>query len=1130
MFKIIYSSSLVLGVMWSLVGYSQGSPTDLPSSVYSNEQVVSPTSAKNYICTFTYREALVSHPSTMVAGQASVDVAYFDGLGRPSQTVAVMGSPAGKDIVNWQTYDAYGRVSTQYVPYTKSTTGNNGAYTVPATLVTEQNTFLTGIYGSTDGSKGYGVTVYENSPLDRVMLQGAPGDTWQPTAHPVAMAYETNASAVATWSYTGDTYSAYSFPVNSLYVYKTTDEDGNQARDYKDKEGRLIMREAYSGSTWLKTRYCYDEFSLLRCVVPPAGSIENTNYCYYYKYDQKKRLIAKQLPGCSWNYMVYDTRDRLVLTQDGALGTTNWNYTLYDQLNRPVETGTYTTSATQDALTASFVSNIDYLSTQTKTPCVYIYYDSYTALPAGYTADITNGVVASTDLATSNIGRQTWSKTKLLETETGMNTWLNSVIYYDKYGQVIQTVSDNHLGGKDYLSNKYSFSGQIIYTLTKHIVDGEATSVDKSINYDHRGRLLKINYHYQSGYWTLLAAYVYDEAGNQKIKYQDSQNNSTFLQKIDYTYNIRGWLTQINDPSSFAENDKFGLKLYYGVPPTGGKACFNGNISGMGWGSALKPNLVYRFAYDGVNRLTASDYVGTAYPAGAFATSYSYDNNGNIKSITRKNASAALIDDLNISNLGNRIDNITWDIAGDYGGSSYVDYPGLSSTNSLHFSYDNNGNMTYEPYKMMSLTYNRLNLPEVINFGSNKKISYFYTASGQKVRQTVENTGSLTKVDYCGPFVYETVNGVRSLKYLITEEGRVVKSGTSWIWEYNQRDHLGDVCTVVRRNSTTGLADLVQDNHYFPFGMLMSDISTSSADNRFRYNGKEYQHDLNLEWYDYGARFYDPALARWHSMDPLAEKYYGISPYMYCAGNPVRYIDLNGEDVYLFYWVKSDNEKDNAMFFQSALTRAKDAFQNMKEGDAYRVSAIEDLGTLGSKVSNDVKELSPKYGETREFGLWSHSGILDGPRGSATTSGLDGVSRNQMSVEGWGKINFNWASGDVKAGFYGCNTGSDPDGNGPKASFTTKLSAQSNFKDVNVWGQTSSSYPSQYTNVRENTVGMIDGKFIYPTYMVGAEGLNVTGRFVPTSSPANPMRVSVNGKGSVNDSFGRLIYQPGNKR
>jgi RHS repeat-associated protein len=76
--------------------------------------------------------------------------------------------------------------------------------------------------------------------------------------------------------------------------------------------------------------------------------------------------------------------------------------------------------------------------------------------------------------------------------------------------------------------------------------------------------------------------------------------------------------------------------------------------------------------------------------------------------------------------------------------------------------------------------------------------------------------------------------------------------------------------------------------------MMMSDISTSSTDNRFRYNGKEYQNDLGLEWYDYGARMYDPALARWHSVDPMAEDLAGVTPYNYCFNNPISYNDPTG--------------------------------------------------------------------------------------------------------------------------------------------------------------------------------------------------------------------------------------------
>jgi RHS repeat-associated protein len=84
-----------------------------------------------------------------------------------------------------------------------------------------------------------------------------------------------------------------------------------------------------------------------------------------------------------------------------------------------------------------------------------------------------------------------------------------------------------------------------------------------------------------------------------------------------------------------------------------------------------------------------------------------------------------------------------------------------------------------------------------------------------------------------------------------------------------------------------------QVNHYYPFGGLFGEgVQTSSQP--YRYNGKELDRKFGLDFYDYGARHYDAALGAWTTADPLAEKYYGISPYAYCAGNPMRYIDPDG--------------------------------------------------------------------------------------------------------------------------------------------------------------------------------------------------------------------------------------------
>jgi RHS repeat-associated protein len=216
---------------------------------------------------------------------------------------------------------------------------------------------------------------------------------------------------------------------------------------------------------------------------------------------------------------------------------------------------------------------------------------------------------------------------------------------------------------------------------------------------------------------------------------------------------------------------------------------------------------------------------------------------------------------------------------------------------SYPLTYDFNGNVITEPHKLLGIGFNLLNLPFEINWnGLNRRINYYYNFDGAKLRKRVENNGTLTKVDYCGPFVYETTSGVRSLKYLVTPYGRAVKNGSTWDYEYNLTDHLGNVRVVIKKGSNN-LAEVIQQKGYYPFGMEISQFSAGTGTNKYLYNGKEIQDDFNLYWYDYGARFYDPQLGRWHSVDPLAEKYAPISPYAYVANNPIIFIDPNGLEI-----------------------------------------------------------------------------------------------------------------------------------------------------------------------------------------------------------------------------------------
>ena len=176
--------------------------------------------------------------------------------------------------------------------------------------------------------------------------------------------------------------------------------------------------------------------------------------------------------------------------------------------------------------------------------------------------------------------------------------------------------------------------------------------------------------------------------------------------------------------------------------------------------------------------------------------------------------------------------------------------------------------------------------------------------------QTQNSLPSLKTSGRRGPFVYETVSGARSLKYIITPHGRAVKNGSIWDYEYNLTDHLGNVRVVFKKGSN-GLASIVQEKSYYSFGMEISQFSTGTGTSKNWYNGKEIQDDFGLYWYDYGARFYDPALGRFHTVDAYAEKYLNLSPYQYAMNNPIKYIDINGDSTFVYILDQGQRPQDN---------------------------------------------------------------------------------------------------------------------------------------------------------------------------------------------------------------------------
>ncbi|WP_302322937.1 RHS repeat domain-containing protein, partial [Bacteroides congonensis] len=177
-----------------------------------------------------------------------------------------------------------------------------------------------------------------------------------------------------------------------------------------------------------------------------------------------------------------------------------------------------------------------------------------------------------------------------------------------------------------------------------------------------------------------------------------------------------------------------------------------------------------------------------------------------------------------------------------------------------------------------------LNLPSRIEFENGNSISFLYAADGTKLRITHVIGKDITITDYCGNVIYE--NGVPKL--LLTETGYVSLNDNKY--HYFIQDHQGNNRMVADEDGT-----LEEVNDYYPFGGLMA--SSVGSVQPYKYNGKELDRKGGLDWYDYGARMYDAALGRWHTVDPMAEKYYSLSPYAYCAGNPLKYVDLKGDSI-----------------------------------------------------------------------------------------------------------------------------------------------------------------------------------------------------------------------------------------
>lgn len=894
-------------------------------------------------------------------------VQYFDLLGRPKQVINVKATPLGRDIVTPVVYDELGRQTRDYLPIPQASTSNGGIYPQTAGLSTYPLSDASGIY---NGDKIFTERILEKSPIERVLQQKQVGSAWD--NKPITLEYDLNNAsdrvkrydAIATWNstlkvYTNRIESRAEYQPGKLIKNSVTDEDGNTTIEFKDGSGQTILiRKAINGTEKADTYYVYNEYKQLAFVIPPLASTLTTidgttinNLCYRYIYDSKNRLVEKKLPGKGWEQIVYNKADRQVLAKDANLTEKKqWVFTKYDKFGRVAYTGIINNAASRQTMQNGVDLNNNLYETRSTTaftlsgmPVYYSalaaplsdiaqilsvnYYDSY---PPQSPA-VTN--VFSQDFLTDNPankyttkGLPTASYVKNIEDDS----WTRNFIWYDTKGRLIGSRSNNHLGGYTVLNHQLDFSGAVLRTSTYHrrlAADTEKT-IHEYFTYDHQNRLLMHRHKVGANPIEILAQNKYNELSQLESKKVGGISAASPIQQVDYKYNIRGWLTHINDPAVLG-NDLFGYKINYNqvegleTPDASDaglkvKPRYNGSIAEVSWKTLTgqnEPLRRYGYVYDSLNRLTAGFYQKAGNESGReYFEKIEYDLNGNISQLRRSQGRLAgsttseMIDNLKYDYTGNILTKVTEQQIGNSKGYPYLATPNL-------IEYDPNGNMiSHKDKNINKIIYNLLNLPVNINMvqsgslgtpGEGNLIDYKYRADGLKVEKSISyvnpSSTEITNINYLDGFQYErkyskvntSQNEVDSgylLRFIPTREGYYNFENNKYI--YNHRDHLGNVRLSYTKNSSG--AEIIEENNYYPFGLRHEGYNTGLVGNlsyQYKYNGKELQETGML---DYGWRQYMPDLGKWNGMDQLAEKYSSTSPFAYVSNNPISFIDPDG--------------------------------------------------------------------------------------------------------------------------------------------------------------------------------------------------------------------------------------------
>lgn len=655
------------------------------------------------------------------------------------------------------------------------------------------------------------------------------------------------------------------YPDHEVIATTYTDADGRNQIVIRDRFGNTLGTKYGQGTT----SYIYDSEGRLRAVASGTIALTDTLNMWRYSYDSLGRIKSKGIPGSIREFYAYDHEDRVV-SKRRSDETTTINY---DGLGRIVTVYLNNGLGPQELIEQHW-------------------YDTRPSQASGLLSIITpaySGTIQECGLS----GMETFVKQAVFDENGVASGTAFSSYKYDKEGRKSRIVTLRNGSNTVAYSEefRYDFRGNPIKSAYKSGYPTTGWDVLKiETDYDLRERPVRteswLNIH-----GTVVARdttfFTYDNLGRQ-WKTTSSSGGPTMLSENAYT--LQGFLSE-------RKTKKDGIMLFsealkYDNPSVQG---FSGSHSGLitqiqyNWaspGDNLSPPTIFpktiAFIYDSAGRVVKSGGYNGVYFNNPLIKGelFSYDISGDITSHSEYVGNAVSLDGESYYYNGHLLDRLV---------KTQTTTPPATISHTDYFVHDNMGRMTSDGLDGIQISYNHMDLPAIVSSNGSVLANYSYLADGTKVCSINDSGVGLV---YCGPMVYRrNSSGSLSFEDASICSGRITAAGV----RYNVTDHLGSVRGIIRGSDGA----LLECNDFSLYGTQTSgplSAVTNTETHRYHFSGKEDQSvDFSVPYTDFGARHYSPGLRRWLTPDPKSEDYYEISPYAYCAGDPVNLVDDDGK-------------------------------------------------------------------------------------------------------------------------------------------------------------------------------------------------------------------------------------------